>query len=279
VLFLGQKVVLGLGLVALIAGLALAPRATLAGLLAVISLAFLVCVMFKFIVCMVGVRRENHVEVSDEEVAALDPATLPVYTVLVPVFREANVVADLIENLGGLDYPPEKLEILLLLEENDTETIEAARAADPPETFHFLIIPPGRRPQTKPKACNVGLFLARGDHLVIYDAEDKPDADQLKKAVVAFRRAGDRLVCVQAALNYWNATDNWLTRMFTTEYSFWFDYMLPGLDRLRLPIPLGGTSNHFRTAGCGRSAAGIRSTSPRTPTWASERRRSATPWA
>ncbi len=202
--------------------------------------------MFKFVVCMVGARQENHVLVTDAEVAALDPRDLPVYTVLVPVFREANIVANLIENLGALDYPREKLEILLLLEESDTGTIEAARAAGPPSTVTFVVIPPGH-PQTKPKACNVGLFFARGDHLVIYDAEDKPDPDQLKKAVVAFQRGGERLVCVQAALNYWNATDNWLTRMFTIEYSFWFDYMLPGLDRLRLPIPLGGTSNHFRT--------------------------------
>jgi cellulose synthase/poly-beta-1,6-N-acetylglucosamine synthase-like glycosyltransferase len=127
-------------------------------------------------------------------------------------------------------------------------TSEAARAARPPSTITFLIVPPGH-PQTKPKACNVGLFFARGEFLVIYDAEDKPEPDQLKKAVIAFRRGGDRLVCVQAALNYWNASDNWLTRMFTVEYSFWFDYMLPGLDRLRLPIPLGGTSNHFRTRG------------------------------
>lgn len=143
------------------AGLGLAPRTTLITLLAIVSLAFLVSVVFKFVVCMVGVRQENHVQVTDEEVAALDPADLPVYTVLVPVFREANIVAQLIGNLGGLDYPAEKLEILLLLEESDTETIEAAKAADPP-----------------------------------------------KKAVVAFRRGGDRLVCVQAALNYWSATDN-----------------------------------------------------------------------
>jgi cellulose synthase/poly-beta-1,6-N-acetylglucosamine synthase-like glycosyltransferase len=93
----------------------------------------------------------------------------------------------------------------------------------------------------------VGLTFARGELLVIYDAEDKPDPDQLKKAVVAFDRSGDDLICLQAALNYWNDSENWLTRMFTLEYSFWFDYMLPGLDALRLPIPLGGTSNHFRT--------------------------------
>ncbi|WP_345412216.1 hypothetical protein [Pseudonocardia xishanensis] len=92
------------------------------------------------------------------------------------------------------------MEILLLLEESDTETIEAAKAANPPRNVTFLIIPPGH-PQTKPKACNVGLFLARGDYLVIHDAEDKPDADQPKKAVVAFGRGGERLVCVQAALN------------------------------------------------------------------------------
>lgn len=246
VLFTGQRVVMWVLLAGLAAGLVLATRATLTGLMAVVSVAFLASVVFKFVVCMVGARQENHVLVSDAEVAALDPRDLPVYAVLVPVFREANIVADLIENLGALDYPREKLEILLLLEESDTGTIEAARAAGPPCTVTFVVIPPGH-PQTKPNACNVGLFFARGDHLVIYDAEDEPDPDQLKKAVVAFRRGGERLVCVQAALNYWNATDNWLTRMFTIEYSFWFDYVLPGLDRLRLPIPLGGTSNHFRT--------------------------------
>lgn len=247
VLFPAQRVVLCAGLAALVAGLVLSPAGTLTVLLALVSLAFLVAVTFKFAVCMVGVRQENRVSVTDDDVRAIRDQDLPVYTVLVPVFREANIVAQLIDNLGGLDYPAEKLEILLLLEESDTETIEAAKAANPPRNVTFLIIPPGH-PQTKPKACNVGLFLARGDYLVIYDAEDKPDADQLKKAVVAFERGGDDLVCVQAALNYWNASDNWLTRMFTTEYSFWFDYMLPGLDRLGLPIPLGGTSNHFRTA-------------------------------
>jgi cellulose synthase/poly-beta-1,6-N-acetylglucosamine synthase-like glycosyltransferase len=66
--------------------------------------------------------------------------------------------------------------------------------------------------------------------------------------VLAFRHGPARLACVQAALNYYNWNENFLTRMFTLEYSFWFDYLLPGLDRLRMPIPLGGTSNHFRTS-------------------------------
>jgi glycosyltransferase XagB len=246
VLFTGQKVVLVAAVVLLAAALALRPVITSQVILVFCGLAFLVGVAFKFAVCMVGADQEQRESVSDADVRSLRDEDLPVYTVLVPLFREANVIGDLIGNLAGLDYPADKLDILLLLEESDTETLEAVRAARPPSTMTIIKVPRGA-PQTKPKACNVGLFFARGDFLVIYDAEDKPDSDQLKKAVVAFSRGEESLVCVQAALNYWNVAENALTRMFTVEYSFWFDYMLPGLDALRLPIPLGGTSNHFRT--------------------------------
>lgn len=232
--------------VAALTSLYLWPRPTLILLNFLVNMGFFISILFKFVVSLVGAQSERVQWVTDEEVAVLDERTLPTYTILVPVYREANVVSLLIENLGRLDYPPEKLEILLLLEEDDEETIAAARAANPPETVTFVMIPDGQ-PKTKPKACNVGLFFARGEYLVIYDAEDRPDPDQLKKAVVAFRKGPPHLACVQAALNYFNADENFLTRMFTLEYSYWFDYILPGLDRLRLPIPLGGTSNHFRT--------------------------------
>lgn len=211
-----------------------------------VSCAFVITVAFKFVVCMAGARRERYQAVTPEDLAALKDEDLPVYTVLAPMYREASILPQLATNLAALDYPASKLDVLLLLEENDTETIEAANRAGLPPWMTVVVVPEGQ-PQTKPKACNVGLFFARGEHLVIYDAEDKPDPDQLKKAVVAFRRGGPQMVCVQAALNYWNVYENFLTRMFTAEYSFWFDYMLPGLDVLKLPIPLGGTSNHFRT--------------------------------
>ncbi len=233
--------------VAALTSLYLWPRPTVILLNFVVNMGFFIGILFKFLVSLVGAQSEQMALVTDEEVAALDEAPLPTYTILVPVYREANIVSLLIENLGRLDYPPAKLEILLLLEEDDEETIAAARAANPPETVTFVMIPDGH-PKTKPKACNVGLFFARGEYLVIYDAEDRPDPDQLKKAVVAFRKGPPHLACVQAALNYFNTDENFLTRMFTLEYSYWFDYILPGLDRLRLPIPLGGTSNHFRTS-------------------------------
>ena len=243
----GQKLGLVVAGAVLVTAAVLEPVWTLLAVLLGINLLFLAGILFKFVASLAGARSSLEMEISDQDVAALTDAELPTYTILVPVYREANIVGLLMENLAGLDYPEDKLEILLLMEEDDQETLDAARAARPPETVHFIIIPDGQ-PKTKPKACNVGLRFARGEFLVIYDAEDRPEPDQLKKALIAFRRGGDRLACVQGALNYFNANENYLTRMFTLEYSFWFDYMLRGLVALRLPIPLGGTSNHFRTA-------------------------------
>ena len=231
---------------ALAAAFVLAPSPTATALLAVMTLSFTVFVGFKLVISAVGMSVSGSAPVTDEEVAALVDSELPHYTVLVPVYREANVIGTLMENLGALDYPRERLEILLLLEEDDPETLAAAKAAAPPELVRFLVIPDAP-PKTKPKACNIGLAFARGEYVVIYDAEDRPEPDQLKKAVVAFRKEPSNLACVQAALNYYNADENFLTRMFTLEYSAWFDDMLPGLDRHGLPVPLGGTSNHFRT--------------------------------
>lgn len=184
-------------------------------------------------------------------------AELPVYTILVPVFREANIIDKLLSNLGQLDYPRSKLDVLVLLEEDDAETIAAAKASRPPEYVRILVVPRGD-PQTKPRACNYGLTFARGEYVVIYDAEDRPDPGQLRASIAAFKQDEFErahlnphrkpLICVQAALNYFNADQNVLTRMFTIEYTHWFDSMLPGLDNSGIPLPLGGTSNHFVTS-------------------------------
>lgn len=243
----GQKIgLIALLLVGVIA-LVIWPAYVVIALIAVISVVFFAGTLFKFLVAMRGAKFDVVERVSAAQVAALPDSELPVYTVLVPVFREANIVGQLVENLGSIDWPAEKLEVLILIEEEDTLTRDALMKASPPPNFHVITIGKGA-PQTKPRACNVGLFFATGDFLVIYDAEDTPDPDQLKKAYIAFRRGGDKTVCVQASLNYFNADENVLTRMFTLEYSYWFDYMLAGLDAADLPIPLGGTSNHFRTS-------------------------------
>ncbi|MDA8400842.1 MAG: glycosyltransferase [Actinomycetota bacterium] len=172
---------------------------------------------------------------------------LPVYTILVPCYHEANILPNLVDHISSLDYPRSKLQVLLLLEADDVETLEAAKALRFPDYLRIVIVPDGE-PRTKPRACNVGLSLARGEFLVIYDAEDRPEPGQLRDVVSKFREGGDYLGCIQARLNYFNTDQNFITRMFTLEYSMWFDYILPGLDKLKVPIPLGGTSNHFKVS-------------------------------
>lgn len=218
---------------------------TLAGIMTVLNLFFVIAIGFKLILSVQGlkVRQQKH---GKWETLNFRPQSLPVYTVLVPVYNEPEVVPILIEALRQLDYPQEKLDVLLLLEEKDQVTLEASRAANPPGFVRFILIPDSQ-PKTKPKACNYGLAFARGEYLTIYDAEDIPDPDQLLKAVWAFKNGPSNLACVQAALNYFNRDENFLTRMFTLEYSYWFDCLLPGLESFKFPIPLGGTSNHFRT--------------------------------
>jgi len=229
-------------------GFAFAPIATLIILNIVMGAFYLGNFIFKGILVSVGGRRSAAMDQAIAiEARALREEDLPVFTVLVPMFREAKMVPGLARSLRALDYPLGKLDIKIVLEAGDRETIEAARTLGLEGVFEIILVPPSH-PQTKPKACNFALRFARGEYLVIYDAEDRPEADQLRKVVATFRRSPRNTACLQCRLNYYNVAENWLTRMFTLDYALWFDHVLPGLERLNMPIPLGGTSNHFRTA-------------------------------
>ena len=231
---------------AILAGLAYAPLDTLIDLNIAVSIFYLGNFVFKGILVSVGGGRSADIdETIAVEARALRTEDLPVFTVLVPMFREAAMLPQLAQALRNLDYPLGKLDIKIVLEADDRETIEAARSLGLEGVFEIIIVPRSE-PQTKPKACNFALRFARGEYLVIYDAEDRPEPDQLRKVVATFRRSPPNTACLQCRLNYYNASENWLTRMFTLDYALWFDQVLPGLERLGMPIPLGGTSNHFR---------------------------------
>jgi cellulose synthase/poly-beta-1,6-N-acetylglucosamine synthase-like glycosyltransferase len=224
----------------------LSPLTTATVLLAIATTYYLLNSLYKFRLAFDSLSGAGNIPVSDEEVAALDERTLPRYTVLVPLYKEAAIVSLLTHNIRRLDYPAAKLEVLLLCEEDDDDTIDALIASDLPDNYHLIRVPDGQ-PRTKPRACNYGLLLARGQLAVIYDAEDRPDPDQLKKVVIGFSKTRGSLACIQGKLNYFNRNQNLLTRWFAAEYAMWFDLVLPGLHFNRHPIPLGGTSNHFLT--------------------------------
>ncbi|SDF62203.1 hypothetical protein SAMN05216464_1224 [Mucilaginibacter pineti] len=211
----------------------------------IISMFFLVAIIFKLFLALVGSRFELHQAVTKSDVRNIVDDELPQYTILLPVYKEDKLIKKLIWNLQSLDYPREQLDVKLLIEEDDDKTLQAVQNLDFPAVFEVIVVP-FHMPKTKPKACNYGLHFSKGKYLTIYDAEDIPDTDQLKKVVALFAKLPERYICIQSALNYFNRNENFLTRMFTLEYSYWFDYMLPGLDTLDIPIPLGGTSNHFK---------------------------------
>ncbi|MGH1418022.1 MAG: glycosyltransferase [Hyphomicrobiaceae bacterium] len=182
-------------------------------------------------------------------IVAASYTTWPVYTVLLPVYDEAAVLGQLLAAVEALDYPKEKLDVLLIVEAGDERTQSAlARLVAQrrvPSYVRVIVVPPGG-PQTKPRALNYAMTYARGAYAVIYDAEDLPEPDQLRRALHHFRHGPKNLGCLQARLQICNVNESWFSRQFTIEYTALFDAILPTLQRLRLPIPLGGTSNHFR---------------------------------
>ncbi|MGI8609816.1 MAG: glycosyltransferase family 2 protein [Candidatus Dormibacteria bacterium] len=202
-------------------------------------------VAFRTYITYRGGRYGHGATVSREELDQL--ADLPTYTILCPLFREAGVLPQLVRACAALDYPRARLDVQLLLEEDDAETRAAIAEAQLP-TYIRVVVVPAEGQRTKPKACNYGLQLAQGEYTVIFDAEDIPEPDQLRKAIAIFRRSGPDLACVQAKLAYYNSRQNLLTGWFSLEYTSWFEFFLPGLESLGLPIPLGGSSNHLRTS-------------------------------
>ncbi len=240
-----QLVFMAMILVSLVLTLSFWPIKTLIILNVCVSIFFLLNFGMRALLVWVGGAPEIDIKVTDQDVTGMVDRELPTYTILVPMYKEAAVLPKLTAALRRMDYPLAKLDVKLILEEDDQETIEAAKELGLEGIFEIIRVPPSF-PQTKPKACNYALHFARGEFVTIYDAEDLPESDQLKKVIHAFALAPENTACIQARLNYFNSTQNWLTKMFTLEYSLWFDFYLPALEALKIPIPLGGTSNHFK---------------------------------
>jgi glycosyltransferase XagB len=239
-----QVLLAGLGILGFF--LALSVHLTVMVLVALAIALYLLALGVRLHIFKLGLNDKGMIRIDDDTARAFPAEDLPTYTVLVPAYNEPQVFGQLVENLRALDYPRDKLELMLLLEADDEETIAAARAAVGDLTDFVIVRIPPAEPRTKPKALNYGLIKARGDLIAVYDAEDRPDVLQLRKAAIALARAPEDVACVQARLGFFNPQQNLLTKWFTLDYKMWFGELLPGLVQLEAPIPLGGTSNHFR---------------------------------
>lgn len=209
----------------------------------IISSMYIILMTFKLFVVYHSIKRKP-ISFTKQQIAAVTDEELPIYTILIPLYKEAEVIPQIIKAMTAIDYPPEKLDIIITLEEYDHETIKAIEKAKPPAYFKTLILP-DVKPKTKPKALNVAFPHTKGEFLVIYDAEIMPDADQLKKSYLAFRQHPE-LSCLQTRLDHYNLNDNWITKLFNAEFSFYYDLFMPGLQKLGYALPLSGHSTHFR---------------------------------
>ena len=219
------------------------PSVVVSAILIFFSLFFISILSFKLLLMRRGWKVREAVTAKCD-IPLAEFANCPTYTVLVPLYKEAEAVPDLLKSLSALDYPPDRLDIKLITEFSDHATRQAIIAQKPDARFHLINVP-SSLPQTKPKACNYALQFAAGEFVTIYDAEDAPSPSQLRHAVALFQ-AYPEVGCLQACLNYYNARENLLTRLFSLEYAMLFNVMLPALFSLNIPIPLGGTSNHVR---------------------------------
>jgi len=170
---------------------------------------------------------------------------LPKISILVPLFREREIADRLVRRLDRLNYPPELLDICLIVEQDDTLTQAALTAAKLSNSMRQIEVPRAHL-RTKPRALNYALDFCKGTIIGVYDAEDAPEVDQLHKVARRFHEAGPKTACLQGVLDFYNSRTNWLSRCFTIEYATWFRVVLPGLERLGLVIPLGGTTVFFR---------------------------------
>ena len=234
----GQGFLAGLLLTAYLCCLLLFPAATLSASHIGLTAAFCTLITLR------GLAISKSPKAREPAPLAADDG-LPVYTVLVALYRETEVVEQLAHSLLRLDWPHSRLDIKLVCETDDRETIDTILALDLPPHFELVRVPE-RAPRTKPKALNYGLAGARGDYIVIYDAEDRPHRHQLREAYEHFRSAPPDVACLQAPLIIANASESWLSGQFALEYAGLFRRLLPFLGGGRHPMPLGGTSNHFR---------------------------------
>lgn len=239
----------GAGLAAVAALTVLAPVVAFLALFGLVTMFLVAGNLMKIAAAIAALRRPHPPVALPEGMPRIGPVPdllrHPSVSVMVPLYREPDIAARLVRRLGALRYPRELLDIILAVEEDDHLTRDALSRADLPHWMRVIPVPDSAL-RTKPRALNYALNFARGSLIGVYDAEDAPAPDQLLRVSEGFARAGPDLACIQGVLDYVNPRTNWLSRCFTIEYAAWFRLILPGLARLGLVVPLGGTTLFFR---------------------------------
>lgn len=212
-----------------------------------INIIYFITDILKTLLFFNGVKFYSRNKYFEKDDLNIPDEDLPIYSILLPVRKEKDfVMRNLLKSIYNLDYPKEKLDIKLIVDQNDESTLEIAKLLSNDFKFDLIVVPPSNI-NSKPMSCSYALKFVKGKYLTIYDAEDRPEKYQLKKAVSKFNKLDKNYVCLQASLNYYNKYENFLSYCFSIEYSMWFDFTTTPITKYAAFFPLGGTSNHFKT--------------------------------
>lgn len=225
--------------------LVLAPSVTLMLLLIAVFLGLFLQTALKLTCFVTAINMSRSRSQDQLNPNQLCSASLPMISIMVPLYKESEIADRLVMRLTKIKYPCELTEVILLLESDDNVTQTAIDKTELPDWFRVITVPEGSI-KTKPRALNYGLNFCKGDIVGVWDAEDKPLPEQLHHVAAHFRSAGQKTGCVQGVLDYYNPRTNWLSRCFTIEYASWFRVLLPAMAQLGMVIPLGGTTCFFR---------------------------------
>lgn len=167
---------------------------------------------------------------------------LPTFSIIIPLKNEDEVIEATFASIEHLDYPKNLLDITVVVEETDISTLQAVQKAGRFLSKFKLLKIPELPPFTKARALLHAIKHAKGQYITVYDAESRPEPQQLRKAAASFLiHNGDNL-CLQAKIEIQNKNANWITRNFAAEYYEWYSGHLKYLSDNKLPFGLGGNS-------------------------------------
>ncbi len=241
-----SRIWIALGMFVLIFPAILAPLALVAVLSGIAAFGLCLIALLKVTALAAQISSRLHQPADPIPPPADTARRLPKVSVMVPLFHETEIAGALVRRLSRLSYPKALLEVILVLEASDRVTRDTLAQTELPTWMRVIEVPEGSGITTKPRALNYALDFCRGDIIGVWDAEDAPATDQIEQVVARFAQLPDDVACLQGILDFYNPRSNWIARCFTIQYASSWRIILPGIARLGLVIPLGGTTLFFR---------------------------------
>ena len=175
-----------------------------------------------------------------------DPNEIPLVTIQLPLYNEKYVVERLLTTIAKLQYPKDKLEIQVLDDSTDDSVIETKKLVEDLHESGLDIkhITRTNRVGFKAGALKEGLFTAKGEFIVIFDADFVPQPDWLYQTIPYFKEAS--VGVVQTRWGHLNRNYSILTKIQAFALDAHFTLEQVGRNSQSHFINFNGTAGAWR---------------------------------